>query len=97
MTGQEAADRGYIEHLLSDSLGIYLPQEFAESFDLKEWGIDDPEVEEILLEGPDHELYWEVWDEVIQDAHFTKDGEEWGLYQDGDLFAFRTDVEIEWM
>ena len=49
----------------------YIPQTFAERF--PEW-LNDEE-REILLAGPEHELYWETWDEVI-----SREYEEQSLY-----------------
>ena len=40
--------------------GVYIPQVFAER--LPEWCEGDEEA--ILRAGPEHELYWDVWDEV---------------------------------
>lgn len=79
--------------ILDGCRGIYLPQAFAECFDCDAWGVS-AENQEILLEGPDHDEYWDAWDEVIQTARYTDDaGYGWYLYQDGDLFACRDDYE----
>ena len=74
--------------LLDSARGIYIPQNFAELFDADEWGISEEEVE-ILLDGPDNELYWETWDCVISYAEYTDaNGNTFRLHQDGDLFAY---------
>lgn len=71
--------------------GIYLPQQFAKSFDLDEWNVDKEDIE-ILLAGPDHENYWDVWDDVLANARYTDaNGVEWALWQDDDLFAYPTE------
>lgn len=77
-----------MECILDGARGIYIPQAFAQNFDVKEWGIGE-EDEKILLDGPDNELYWEVWDDVVRNAVYDdpQTGTLWNLYQDGDLFA----------
>jgi hypothetical protein len=81
-----------VELLLADTRGIYIPQNFAEEIDLNlhfdviKGGVTEKQME-VLLNGPTEELYWEVWDEILngfegQDA----EGNIWTLYQDGDLF-----------
>lgn len=78
------------EVLIDSHHGIYVPQIFAERYDANEYhlyGID-PEDIDILLEGPDHEDYWEAWNNVLNDA-FSEDGRKY-LHQEGDLFL------IEW-
>ena len=59
--------------------GIYIPQIFAQRF--PEW-LDDEE-REILLAGPEHEDYWETWDEVT-----SWEFEDKSLYigESGDVF-----------
>ena len=59
--------------------GIYIPQTFAERY--PEW-LNDEE-QEILLAGPEHEEYWETWDEVT-----SWEFEDKSLYigESGDVF-----------
>lgn len=84
-----------IKLFLDGSRGIYIPQNFAENFDNKEWGVSDEDAE-VLKEGPDAELYWETWDEILNTAKYTDEkGFVWYLYQDGDLFAIREDYNHE--
>lgn len=74
------------ELLLDGSRGIYLPQEFASRYRTEHYGVTE-EQREILLYGPEHGLYWEVWDEVLSEASFTDPkGRRYYLYQDGDLW-----------
>ena len=51
--------------------GIYIPQIFAQRF--PEWLSD--EERDILLAGPEHENYWETWEDVTRRAY-----EEQSLY-----------------
>lgn len=75
-----------IEILLSDARGIYIPANFIECFDFKQWGIS--ESDSIELNNPDNEFYWDTWDMVLSNAYFIDDnGKKWYLYQEGDLFA----------
>ena len=55
-------------HFLDDARGIYLPRDFARIVDQRWWFGITPENLAILEEGPDHEHYWEAWDEVCKDA-----------------------------
>lgn len=73
--------------LIDGNKGIYIPKVFA-----RRWGnacvsgIIQSEID-ILLDGPDNDQYWDVWDDVVNDITFLFDGEYHTLYQDGDLFA----------
>ena len=81
--------------LIDGSQGIYIPQQFANKY------IEDPRwieanEEDIaeLLKGPDAPEYWDAWENVVSQAKYLdKDGREWGLFQEGDLFAFFGDGE----
>lgn len=74
--------------IVDGSYGIYVPQRFVKAYSPDEWNIalDDLRV---LIAGPDHEHYWETWDDVLSKAQFTdSQGNVWRLTQDGDLFAY---------
>jgi hypothetical protein len=75
--------------LLVDSChGVYIPQRFATNYDMGQWEVSDDQ-KECLLTGPDNpdNGYWDEWDIVLSNASYTKDGNKWTLYQDGDLWA----------
>ena len=88
--------------ILDGCRGIYLPQDFATNFNTKggvdSWTPEDGGISDLILwqenikileTGPDHEHYWEAWDEICADACMVDDkGITWRLYQDGDLFAW---------
>lgn len=74
-----------------DNRGIFIPQHFAESINRDFVTGVDSEQWTILEAGPEHELYWDVWDEVMNGAVVSKDGREYTLYQDGDLFLIDHD------
>lgn len=81
--------------IIDGHYGIYVPQNFAEIFDMKEYGVSD-ENRDTLLAGPDHEHYWEAWDTVLATAIFKdSEGVLWRLYQDSDLYVYDTDEEVE--
>jgi hypothetical protein len=74
--------------LLDSSQGVYIPQSFAKAY-AESWAHLDRQDIDILVQGPDHEFYWETWDYVMRNAEFVDDdGKVWYLDQDGDLFAY---------
>ena len=88
-----------INILLNDSHGVYIPQFFVEKFDTNEWSVRAEDAD-ILKAGPNHEWYWEAWDNALNSAVFTDDdGMQWRLWQDGDLWLYceqlMTDEEYE--
>lgn len=74
--------------LFADSnRGVYIPQYFAESV-MRELvsGVSDNEWA-TLEAGPDHEFYWDTWNDVEQNAVLKdKNGKTWKLYHEGDLW-----------
>jgi hypothetical protein len=55
------------ELFLDDHRGIYIPRDFAECIDARYWfGITSEELG--ILADPDHDLYWEVWSAVCDNA-----------------------------
>ena len=74
-----------IELLLNDSHGIYIPQNFYQNFDLKQWNINQNEYTD--LNDPDSEIYWDSWNDLLSNAYCILNGKKWHLYQDGDLWA----------
>jgi len=79
-----------INCLLDSNRGIYIPQHFAQEMKLGLiTGVDWSDVAPILLSGPDHEWYWEAWQDVLDHGIVTKTGET--FYQDGDLFIVSED------
>jgi hypothetical protein len=80
--------------ILDDHRGIYIPRDFVEGFLFEghDWtGIDAEDIA-ILREGPDHDLYWDAWDVVTDNARITVDGKEFYLWQDGALFVIAVDL-----
>jgi len=82
--------------LLSDANGVYIPQMYCQGFsedDAEDQGIDWQDVL-ICQAGPDHEHYWDAWQSICDSAEFEQDREMWRLYQNGDLWQVKADVEI---
>lgn len=87
--------------LIDGSRGVYIPQVFAMNFDPDEWQLTDENSREnldVLKYGPEHENYWDAWDDILTAAtHVTQEGalvKIWTLLQDdGDLFAVRYEVQ----
>ena len=92
----ELYDNDMLDLLVDGHHGIYVPQCFVRNFDLSKWnGIDDDDIRE--CDNPDNEFYWESWDNILQNAEYVDDnGHRWGLWQNNDLWVYRTDIEIDW-
>lgn len=79
------------EVLIGSSVGRYIPQKFANDFYIlnMRWVGADPEDITIIRKGPDTEDYDDAWANVLNDARYLdKDGREWKLWQDCDLFVY---------
>jgi|688.fasta_scaffold18107_24 hypothetical protein len=84
-----------VECLLSDARGQYIPRDFVANFDMTEWGLDyerDKWALDTCAAGPDEEGYWDAWDQILNEAKYTKGGNTWFLHQDGDLWALCYDL-----
>ena len=72
-------------HCLVDGLyGHYVPQRFAAVYNMEQWNVK-PEDAAVLIDGPDHPDYDDVWNTVLHTARCNG----YCLYQDGDLFAVK--------
>ena len=73
---------------LSDARGVYIPRDFANEVrcDCLS-GVDDATLD-ILRAGPDHEWYWEAWQDVENNATITDPttGIAYHVYQNGDCW-----------
>jgi len=73
---------------LSDARGQYIPRDFAASFlDRAKHvtGVSDDDWQ--TLENPDHEWYWEAWQNVCDNAVITdENGVRYHIHQDGDCW-----------
>ena len=82
----------YTTLFLDSNRGVYIPQHFAEAIDVKDWTGIKAEDLDVLRAGPDHESYWDVWQDVLDHAE-TLDGRV--LHQDGDLWLVARDKAVE--
>ena len=86
--------------IIGDHWGIYIPQRFCEGMDSSDAariGVDWADVQ-VCQSGPDHDWYWEAWQQILYSAQITDSkGNLWGLYQNGDLFEYPIGCDIpEW-
>ncbi len=92
------------EILFDEASGVYIPRRFAREIDRErctfdtKFGDNGPEQLSdwaILEAGPDHEHYWEVWDDVLRDCELTMDdGTKVRLEQDGSVFYVEVGAEL---
>lgn len=87
MNNQQNKPLPAVALLLDSCRGVYIPRDFAE---FTNWQGISEEDKAILTAGPEHELYWDTWNDVLCSAYFEQDGNTWELYQDGDLWAICT-------
>ncbi len=77
--------------IISDAHGIYIPLVWAQRYGsaaVEKANVKQEDVD-ILLQGPDHEWYWEAWDSVLNDFDHTDEyGNQWFLYQEGDVWEY---------
>lgn len=83
---------------LSDTRGRYIPRDFAKSFADRAKSVSGVSDEDwvILEAGPDHELYWDTWDEITNYGDVTvtdENGIEYFVYQDGDCWLIPKGME----
>jgi len=76
----------------SDSRGIFTPQHFAETAYWDKFEGWSEEQKAVLLSGPDHESYWDIWHEVLDNVTTVCGGV---LYQDGDLWILWPQLAID--
>ena len=75
--------------LITDAQGVYLPQVFASAYgDHPELVGADADDIATLIAGPEHEWYWEAWQNICDNA--TLSGKS--LYQQGDLWLVDYDA-----
>ena len=79
--------------LFADSArGVYIPQYFAEIANREKFKYIKPDQWLILESGPEHEKYWDTWDEVLNNAETDCGGV---LHQDGDLWIVWTQAALD--
>lgn len=78
----------YTTLLINSAHGVYIPQVFAETIDWNALDNWDEDQKSILLAGPEHEFYFEAWQEILDNCE-TIDGGR--LHQDGDVWLVYVD------
>lgn len=81
---------------LSDARGMYIPRDFAQSFEDRDTYVSNVSADDwaILEYGPEHEHYWDVWNDVEQNARITNlQGDIFRVYQDGDCWLIPIGME----
>lgn len=85
--------------LFDSSRGQYIPRDFVQSFVFKfdgnTSGWEGVRREDFnACQDPENEWYWEAWTALFDNAFYIdKDGIQWTLHHDGDLWA----VALDWM
>lgn len=84
--------------IIDGANGIYVPQAFCSRYE--KTGTIDQEDWDACLSGPDHEFYWEAWENILNSwggEETDKSGKafEFFIYQDGDLYQCRRPITIE--
>jgi hypothetical protein len=73
--------------LLTDARGVYIPRDFTYHVSFEHVANVSEEDWVILEAGPDHEHYWDTWEDVLRNAEVTSDeGVKYFLNQEGDLW-----------
>lgn len=82
--------------IIDNHHGVYIPQIFAQRYRDSIENIEQVVEDVIILEqGPEHEEYWQAWENVLDNAILKgTDGKEYRLYQDSDLFIVAEGEEI---
>lgn len=81
-----------LEMAADDTAGINIPRNFARDVDHDMVTGVDGQQWDILADGPDNPLYWDVWQEVLEAAVITS-GISWTLHHDGDLWLIEQGAE----
>ena len=83
------------ELMCDECNGVHIPRVWTNNTE-NIWGIPEEKWEEMQSMSPDHEWYWEAWQEILDMAkHVDQEGNTWRLYQDGDLWAYDEHEEFE--
>lgn len=90
---QEWAEEN-MDCVLDGARGIYIPQAWAQLYNPPAAAATDTDLMEswklLQDDGPDHDLYWDAWDDVMN--AYTLDADGFTLYQNGDLFMLTAEI-----
>lgn len=82
---------------LSDSRGVYIPRDFANSFANRDKDVSGVNANDwtTLEAGPEDEWYWDAWTRVCDGCVVTDEhGNQYTVWQDGDCWLIP--VGMEW-
>lgn len=83
---------------LDDHRGVYIPRDFAQSFKDRDSCVTGVSAEDwaVLEAGPDHEFYWDTWEDVCSNAKVTEtDGTVYTVWQDGACWLVENGAEFD--
>lgn len=86
-------------HWFDECRGQYIPQAFATCWKDRELAVEGVSDQDwfVLETGPNHEHYWDTWNDVEQNAKIYLEGRDsphfWRIYNDGGCYLIRNDVE----
>lgn len=81
--------------ILDSARGQYIPRDFCEKYKkemLKQFG--SATIQE--LSNPENELYWPVWEEVLNNFEIEEAGQKFVLIQDEDLWLVEETTAQTW-
>lgn len=90
---EDIADK--VELLYDSHHGQYIPQlTVNEQLSNENWDWSEISEEDIaaLKEGPDHEWYWEAWNNVLDNVTISHEGQKYNLMENEGLFAVPEDA-----
>lgn len=81
---------------VSSSYGVYAPQTFSEWYSDKCVNILEGDLKESFedLKNINSEFYWESWENVLDNAVISIDGELYNIIQNEDVWLIPVDMEI---
>lgn len=86
------------EHVVDSHHGIYSAQVFAEKFN--ETRIEGISKEDwtILLAGPDHEDYFQVWADCLDNITVDYEGKRWLVWENEGIYLYPEEIHdlIDW-
>jgi hypothetical protein len=81
-------------HLAIDgSSGVYCPSRFCTEYPKPDHLTQDDWDFVADSDNMEQDGYWDAWQDILDNATFEQDGHTWTVYQDGDVWLVRSDVE----
>lgn len=85
------------DHFVDSHNGVYSAQVFVERVKFEQLkGITKKDYD-ILLAGPEHKDYVEVWANKLSNIVVTDEkGKEWSVYENEGIYLYPKDANIDW-